>query len=110
MREMLMVTISISETDLNKSLALITDGRFSGGTAGLCVGHVSPEVMERGPIAVIKNNEIIKIDIPNRELKVELSNEEIIRRQKMLILPEPKVKKGLLAQYIKTTSSAYKGQ
>lgn len=110
MREMLMVTISISETDLNKSVALITDGRFSGGTVALCIGHVSPEVMERGPIAVIKNNEIIKIDIPNRELKVELSNEEIIRRQKMLILPEPKVKKGLLAQYIKTTSSAYKGQ
>ncbi|MFX0207363.1 MAG: dihydroxy-acid dehydratase [Candidatus Hodarchaeota archaeon] len=109
MREMLMVTIQISETDFNKSVALITDGRFSGGTAGLCVGHVSPEAMEGGPIAVIKDGEMIKIDIPNRELNVELSDEEIIRRQKALILPEPKVTRGLLALYAKTTSSAYKG-
>jgi dihydroxy-acid dehydratase len=65
--------------------------------------------MEGGSIAVIKDYEIIKIDIPNRELKVELSDEEIIRRQKVLVLPEPKVKKGFLGLYTKTTSSVYKG-
>jgi len=109
MREMLMVTMMISESDLNKSVALVTDGRFSGGTAGLCIGHVSPEAMEGGPIAVVKEGEIIQIDIPNRKLNVKLGNHEIKRRLKTWTPPQPKVKRGLLALYAKTTSSANLG-
>ena len=109
MREMLMVTMRISETAFNNSVALVTDGRFSGGTAGLCIGHVSPEAMEGGPIAVIKEGDLIKIDVPKRELNIELDNDEIARRKQVWVQPEPKVKRGLLALYAKTTSSANKG-
>jgi len=104
-----MVTMRISETAFNKSVALVTDGRFSGGTAGLCIGHVSPEAMEGGPIAIIKEGDLIKIDIPKRELNIDLHNDEISRRKQAWVRPEPKVKRGLLALYAKTTSSANKG-
>lgn len=109
MREMLMVTMMISESDLNRSVALVTDGRFSGGTAGPCIGHVSPEAVEGGPIAVVKEREIIEIDIPNRKLNVRLSDDEIKRRLERWKPPQPKVKKGFLALYAKTTSSANLG-
>jgi dihydroxy-acid dehydratase len=109
MREMLMVTIRISESDLNKSVALVTDGRFSGGSAGLCIGHVSPEAMEGGPIAVVEEGDIIEIDIPNRKLNIKLSDQEIKRRLKEWTPPKPKVERGFLALYAKTTSSASKG-
>lgn len=109
MREMLMITIRISESDLNKSVALVTDGRFSGGSAGLSIGHVSPEAMEGGPIAVVKEGDIIEIDVPNRKLNVKLSSDEIESRLKMWTPPPPKVKRGLLALYAKTTSSANRG-
>jgi dihydroxy-acid dehydratase len=109
MREMLMITIRISESDLNKSVALVTDGRFSGGSAGLSIGHVSPEAMEGGPIAVVKEGDIIEIDVPNRKLNVKLSSDEIESRLKMWTPPPPKVKRGLLALYAKTTTSANRG-
>ncbi|MEM3564889.1 MAG: dihydroxy-acid dehydratase [Candidatus Jordarchaeaceae archaeon] len=109
MREMLMVTMRISESELNRSVALVTDGRFSGGTAGLCIGHVSPEAMEGGPISIVRDGDIIEIDIPNRKLNVKLSEQEIKGRLKSWKPPKPKVEKGFLALYAKTTSSANKG-
>ncbi len=109
MREMLMITIKISESDLNRSVALVTDGRFSGGTAGLCIGHVSPEAIEGGTIAVLAEGDIIEIDVPNRKLNVKLDDQEIKKRLKIWKPPKPKVEKGFLALYAKTTSSANKG-
>ncbi len=109
MREMLMVTMRISESELNRSVALVTDGRFSGGTAGLCIGHVSPEAMEGGPISIVRDGDIIEIDIPKRKLNIKLSREEIESRLKSWKPPKPKVEKGFLALYAKTTSSANKG-
>lgn len=80
MQEMLSPTSSIIGMGLGNSVALITDGRFSGGTRGACIGHVSPEAAERGPIAAVRNGDIIAIDIPNRRLDVELPDDEIMRR------------------------------
>jgi len=109
MREMLMITMRISESDLNKSVALVTDGRFSGGTAGLCVGHVSPEAIAGGPIAVVKDGDTIQIDIPNRKLDVKVSKEELKKRLKGWTPPPLKVSRGFLALYAQTVSSATKG-
>jgi dihydroxy-acid dehydratase len=109
MREMLMITMRISETNLNTSVALVTDGRFSGGTGGLSIGHVSPEAFEGGPIAVVREGDTILIDVPNRRLNVKVDDDEIERRLKAWKPPEPRVKKGYLALYAKTTSSANKG-
>lgn len=109
MREMLMITMRISETKMNDSVALVTDGRFSGGTAGLCIGHVSPEAVEGGPIALIREGDNVEIDLPNRELNVKLSDQEIKKRREAWSPPEPKVRRGFLALYAITTSSANKG-
>ncbi len=80
MPEMLLPTATIGGMGLSESVALITDGRFSGATRGGCIGHVAPEAAEGGPIAVIQNGDIITIDIPNRILKVDLSDKEIQKR------------------------------
>lgn len=109
MREMLMATMQISESKFNKSVALVTDGRFSGGTAGPCIGHVSPEAMEGGPIALVKEGDMIEIDIPNRKLNVKISKDELKKRSSKWKRPEAKVRKGLLALYAKNISSASKG-
>lgn len=109
MREMLMATMQISESEFNTSVALITDGRFSGGTAGPCIGHVSPEAMEGGPIALVRNGDMIEIDIPKRILNLKIGKEEFLERLSMWKKPQDKVKKGLLALYIKNISSASKG-
>jgi dihydroxy-acid dehydratase len=109
MREMLMATMQISESEFNTSVALITDGRFSGGTAGPCIGHVSPEAMEGGPIAIVRNGDMIEIDIPKRTLNVKISKEELRKRISYWKNPENKVVKGLLALYAKNISSASKG-
>jgi dihydroxy-acid dehydratase len=109
MREMLMATMQISESKFNKSVALVTDGRFSGGTAGPCIGHVSPEAMEGGPIALVKEGDMIEIDIPNRKLNVKISEDELKKRSSKWKRPEAKVRKGLLALYAKNISSASKG-
>ncbi len=107
MREMLNPTSAISGMEI-KSVALITDGRFSGGTRGPCVGHVSPEAMAGGPISAVKNGDIIKIDISNRILELKLSDDEIKNRIKDAVKPDRNVK-GSLARYMKLATSADEG-
>lgn len=107
MREMLNPTSAISGMGI-KSVALITDGRFSGGTRGPCVGHISPEAMVGGPIAAVNNGDIIKIDIPNRILEFNVSEAEIKNRIKIAVKPDRKVK-GSLARYMKLVTSADEG-
>jgi dihydroxy-acid dehydratase len=109
MREMLAPTAAIVGLGLEDSVALITDGRFSGGTKGPCIGHVSPEAHARGPIAIIKDGDTIIIDIPNRKLDVKLSKAEIEKRFKNWKSVEPKIKTGYLSRYCRLVSSADKG-
>lgn len=109
MPEMLSPTSAIMGLGLGDKVALLTDGRFSGGTRGACIGHISPEAAAKGPIAALRNGDIILIDIPNKKLEVELSQEEIEKR--LAELPEfsPKIKTGYLARYSKMVTSASKG-
>jgi dihydroxy-acid dehydratase len=90
-------------------VALVTDGRFSGGTRGPCIGHVSPEAAEGGPIALVQDADIIEIDIPARLLNLKVSKDEIDRRRKAWKAPAPKATKGYLARYQRLVSSADKG-
>jgi dihydroxy-acid dehydratase len=99
MPEMLMPTATISGMGLSDCVALITDGRFSGATRGGCVGHVAPEAAEGGPIAVVKNGDIITIDIPNRSISVKLSDAEIKVRLASWKPRPPKITKGYLSRY-----------
>ncbi len=99
MPEMLMPTATISGMGLSESVALITDGRFSGATRGGCIGHVAPEAFEGGPIAVVKNGDVITIDIPNRVIKVDLTDAEIKKRQAAWKPRPPKISKGYLSRY-----------
>ena len=109
MQEMLAPTSNIMGMGLGDSVALITDGRFSGGTRGACIGHVSPEAAAGGPIALLEPGDIIVIDIPNRRLEVELSDEELARRRERWTPPPPKVTHGWLARYAKMATSASQG-
>jgi dihydroxy-acid dehydratase len=109
MREMLTPTSLLGGMGLDKEVALITDGRFSGATRGAAIGHVSPEAASRGPIAVIKEGDIISIDIPNNKLEVKLSNDEIAKRMTCIGKFEPKIKTGYLKRYIEHVSSASTG-
>ncbi|MFA7074491.1 MAG: dihydroxy-acid dehydratase [Endomicrobiaceae bacterium] len=109
MREMLAPTSMIQGMGLADSVALITDGRFSGGTRGPCIGHVSPEAAEGGIIAVIKDGDIVNIDIINRTINVKLTDEEIKNRFKTWKKPEPKIKKGWLNRYSRMVTSASTG-
>jgi dihydroxy-acid dehydratase len=109
MREMLSPTATIAGMGLSESVALITDGRFSGGTRGPCIGHISPEAMEGGAIAILKEGDRIKIDIPNRKIDVLLSDKEIKERLSKLKLPRPKITKGYLSRYARMVSSAGSG-
>ena len=106
MREMLAPTSAIVGLGLGKKVALITDGRFSGGTKGICVGHISPEAAEGGLIAYLKDGDKIKIDIPKRKIEVALSKAEIEKRKKEIKILPPKVKSGYLLRYSKLVSSA----
>ncbi len=108
MREMLEPTSLIAGMGLSESVALITDGRFSGGTRGPCIGHVCPEAFEKGPIAALKDGDIIKIDIPKRKLEVALSDEEMAERLKSA-KPPKKYIPGMLMRYRKFVSSSEKG-
>jgi len=99
MPEMLVPTATISGMGLSESVALITDGRFSGATRGPCIGHVEPEAAEGGPIAVVKDGDIITIDIPNRVLKLELTAQEIAKRLETWKPKPPRVTKGYLSRY-----------
>ncbi|MFA7421707.1 MAG: dihydroxy-acid dehydratase, partial [Melioribacteraceae bacterium] len=109
MPEMLTPTSAIMGMGLGDKVALITDGRFSGGTRGACIGHVSPEAAERGPIAAVQSGDTITLDIPNRKLNVELGDDEISKRLSSLPQFEPKIKKGYLARYARMVTSANKG-
>lgn len=109
MREMLAPTSSIVGKGLGKTVALITDGRFSGGTRGLCIGHITPEAAAGGVIAYLKDGDKIKIDIIARELNVDISDEELEKRKQEIQLLPQKITKGYLSRYSKTVSSASKG-
>jgi len=109
MREMLTPTSLLSGMGLDKEVALITDGRFSGGTRGAAIGHVSPEAASRGPIAALNSGDIIKIDIPNYRLDVELDDKEIASRLAKLAEFEPRVKTGYLKDYAEKVLSASHG-
>jgi dihydroxy-acid dehydratase len=109
MREMLSPTSAISGMGLGESVVLLTDGRFSGGTRGPCIGHISPEAAEGGPIAVVRNGDRIVLDIPNRKLEVKLSKAEIKKRLTKWKPREPKITSGWLARYAKVVTSANTG-
>lgn len=109
MQEMLAPTSAIVGMGLDKDVALITDGRFSGGTRGAAIGHISPEAAEGGPIAILKDGDIIEIDIPNKRLNVKLSDDEIKDRLAKLKPHQPKIKTGYLARYAKLVTSASTG-
>ena len=104
MPEMLIPTATIAGMGLSESVALITDGRFSGATRGPCIGHVAPEAFDGGPIAALKNGDKITIDIPNRVLKVELSDKELKERLAQWKQRKPKISKGYLSRYTPTPS------
>jgi dihydroxy-acid dehydratase len=109
MREMLAATSLLSGMGMDKEVALITDGRFSGGTRGAAIGHVSPEAAEKGPIAALRNADIININIPDHKLEVELSQQELEQRLTSLSSFEPKIKTGYLKRYSDKVSSASTG-
>ncbi len=109
MREMLSPTAAIAGMNLSDSVALITDGRFSGGTRGPCVGHISPEAMAGGPIALIEEGDKIAINIPERKIDLLISDDEMKKRRDNWKAPEPKIKKGYLARYQKLVTSANTG-
>jgi len=109
MQEMLAPTSNITGMGLESSVALITDGRFSGGTRGACIGHVSPEAAEGGPIGLLQTGDIIEIDIPNSTLNVDLSDEELARRRAKWQMPERPKLRGWLARYAKMATSADRG-
>jgi len=109
MREMLAPTAAIMGLGLGDSVALITDGRFSGGTRGPCIGHISPEAAEGGPIALVQDGDRILLDIPNRKLDLLVDEATLVARKAAWKAPEPKIKTGWLARYAKVVTSAYTG-
>jgi dihydroxy-acid dehydratase len=109
MQEMLWPTSYIAGAGLVESVALITDGRFSGGTRGASIGHISPEAAEGGPIALLKNGDIIEIDIPNNKINVRLSDNELAERKKSWQPSKPRITTGCLAKYASMATSADTG-
>ena len=109
MKEMLAPTSLIVGKGLGKDVALITDGRFSGGTRGICVGHICPEAADGGIIGLIRNGDKIKIDLPARNITLEVPDEEIVQRKLNFVMPEPKERKGVLAKYARSVKSASLG-
>jgi dihydroxy-acid dehydratase len=109
MREMLSPTSAVMGKGLGKDVALITDGRFSGGSHGFVVGHITPEAFEGGPIALIENGDKITIDAETRQITVDVSDAELAERKTRWVRPESKYKRGVLAKYAKTVSSASEG-
>jgi dihydroxy-acid dehydratase len=109
MREMLALTSLLKGMPIGESVALITDGRFSGGTRGLCIGHVSPEAAEGGPIGLLREGDMIAIDLAARELEVEVSDDELEERARMWEPSRPKFTRGWLARYAALVTSANTG-
>ncbi|MBI5560230.1 MAG: dihydroxy-acid dehydratase, partial [Deltaproteobacteria bacterium] len=102
-------TATIVGMGLGESVALVTDGRFSGGTRGPCVGHISPEAMEGGPIALVKDGDAIFLDIPGRKIELKVEERELKKRKSLWAAPSPKITKGWLARYAKVVTSANPG-
>ncbi|MCY1185680.1 Dihydroxy-acid dehydratase [compost metagenome] len=109
MPEMLAPTSAIQGRGLGTKVALITDGRFSGASRGISIGHISPEAAEGGPIALVENGDIIEIDLPNRTINLQVSDEVLAERRAKLPVFEPKIKRGWLARYSKLVTSASTG-
>ena len=109
MREMLMITAAIKGAGLGKDVLLVTDGRFSGGTTGLCVGHVAPEAVDGGPIALVADGDRVRIDIPNRTLDLLVDETELAERRRAFTPLPPRYDRGVLAKYVKLVGSASKG-
>ena len=109
MREMLAVTGALQGAGLGESVALLTDGRFSGATHGLMAGHVAPEAADRGPIAAVRDGDTVVFDVPNRQLRVELSDQELASRLSSWKAPTPRFQSGVMAKYAKLVSSASLG-
>ena len=104
-----MITGAIKGAGLGKSTLLLTDGRFSGGSTGLCVGHVAPEAVDGGPIALVKDGDIVRIDTINRTLDLLVSDSELAERRKHFTPIPHKYRRGVLAKYSKVVGSASKG-
>jgi dihydroxy-acid dehydratase len=104
-----MATSALAGSNLDGSVALITDGRFSGATRGAAIGHVSPEAMAGGTIALVQDGDEIEIDIPNRSLRLLVSDEELSQRREKWQAPQPRITRGLLARYAALVSSASDG-
>ncbi|MGA1609578.1 MAG: dihydroxy-acid dehydratase [Candidatus Nanopelagicaceae bacterium] len=109
MREMLMITGAIKGAGLGKSVLLLTDGRFSGGTTGLCVGHISPEAVDGGPIALVRDGDRVRIDIPNRTLDLLVDEAEIAKRRESFLPLPPRYTRGVLHKFTKLVGSASRG-
>jgi dihydroxy-acid dehydratase len=109
MREMLAVTAAIAGQGLGEDIALLTDGRFSGATRGFMIGHVAPEAAVGGPIALVRDGDVISLDIPNRRIDVQVPDDEMKRRQDAWREPAPKYTSGALAKYARLVSSASEG-
>jgi len=109
MREMLAVTGAIKGAGLGKDVLLLTDGRFSGGTTGLCVGHVAPEAVDGGPIAFLQDGDRIRLDVAAGTLDVDLTPEVLVERAVGFAPPAPKYVRGVLAKYRKLVGSAAQG-
>ena len=109
MREMLMITGAIKGAGLGKKTLLLTDGRFSGGSTGLCVGHVAPEAVDGGPIAFVRDGDLIRIDTKKRTLDLLVDESELVERRKSFKPVPHKYKRGVLAKYSKVVQSASKG-
>jgi dihydroxy-acid dehydratase len=109
MREMLMITGAIKGAGLGKSVLLLTDGRFSGGSTGLCVGHIAPEAADGGPIALIKDGDLVRIDIPSRTLELLVDGAELAKRRENASPLPPRYTRGVLAKYVKLVGSASRG-
>jgi dihydroxy-acid dehydratase len=109
MQEMLVPTSAIKAIGMDREVALITDGRFSGATSGASIGHVSPEAMEGGPLALIQNGDVIRINIPARKLEVLVSDDVLRQRRRSWKAPKPKIATGCLARYAQRVSSASAG-
>jgi dihydroxy-acid dehydratase len=109
MPEMLKPTSAVMGAGLGKDVALITDGRFSGGSHGFVVGHITPEAQEGGPLAFVENGDIIAIDAINNKLELKISNEEFEKRKNAWVKPAYKGEMGILRKYIKSVTSASEG-
>ena len=109
MREMLAVTGAMTGAGRGADCALVTDGRFSGGTRGFCIGHVAPEAVDGGPIALVADGDTITVDVAKRQLDLKVGQSELATRRANLKMPEPRYRHGVLAKYARLVTGADKG-